>query len=196
MKRYLLFTILILTVALVFSVRTCNNYRNDRNRLSDNQRSLLVDVEFYQTKDSLNTASVERLTLTNKEFKQYCVELERMVEKLNLKVKCLQSVSQTAFETKYQVKTEIRDSIVMLPGRIDTLCCIDYRNDYLTLSGCIESRQFSGLIESRDTIVQVVHRVPRRFWFIRWGTKGIRQEVISRNPYSRIVYTEYIELKR
>lgn len=196
MKRYLLFTILILTVALVFSVKTCNSYRNDRNRLSDNQRSLLADVNYYRTRDSLSAAGVERLTLTNREFKRYCGELEETVEKLNLKVKRLQSVSQTATETEYQVKTEVRDSIVILQGRIDTLRCIDYRNDYLTLSGCIENRQFSGLIENRDTIIQVVHRVPRRFWFIRWGTKAIRQEVTTCNPYSRITYTEYIELKK
>lgn len=196
MKRYLLFTILILTVALMFSVKTCNKYRNDRNRLSDNQRSLLADVNYYRTKDSLSVAGVERLNLTNKEFKRYCGGLEKTVEKLNLKVKRLQSVSQTATEMEYQVKTEVRDSIVILPGRIDTLCCIEYRNDYLTLSGCIENRQFSGLIENRDTIIQVVHRVPRRFWFIRWGTKAIRQEVTTRNPYSRITYTEYIELKK
>lgn len=196
MKRYLLFTILILTVALVLSVKTCNNYRNDRNRLSDNQRSLLADIDYYRTKDSLSVAGVERLTLTNREFKRYCVELEKTVEKLNLKIKRLQSVSQTVTETEYQVKTEIRDSIVILPGRIDTLRCIEYRNDYLTLSGCIEDSQFAGLIESRDTIIQVVHRIPRRFWFIRWGTKAVRQEVISKNPYSRITYTEYIELKK
>lgn len=36
----------------------------------------------------------------------------------------------------------------------------------------------------------------RRFWFIRWGTKAIRQEVTTRNPYRRISYTEYIELRR
>ena len=35
-----------------------------------------------------------------------------------------------------------------------------------------------------------------RFWFICWGTKAVRQEVTTRNPYSRIIYTEYLELKR
>jgi len=75
------------------------------------------------------------------------------------------------------------------------LSCINYQDPYLTFSGSITGKQFSGLIQSRDTIVQVIRRVPRRFWFIRWGTKAIRQEVISKNPYSRIAYTEYIELK-
>ena len=197
MTKYLLFTILVLAAFLAVSVKSCQDIRTDRNRLSDNQRTLLADIEFYRTKDSLSAASVERLTLTNREFRKYADELKKTVEELNLKVKHLQSASQSATETKYLVKTEIRDSIVIRPGREpDTLNRIDFQDPYLTFSGSITGKQFSGLIQSRDTIIQLIHRVPRRFWFIRWGTKAVRQEIVSRNPYSRIAYTEYIELKR
>ena len=167
MTKYLLFMILVLATFLAVSVKNCQDIRTDRNRLSDNQRTLLADIEFYRTKDSLSVASVERLTLTNREFRKYAGELKKTVEELNLKVKHLQSASQSATETKY-----------------------------LTFFGSITGKQFSGLIQSRDTIIQLIHRVPRRLWFIRWGTKAIRQEIISRNPYSRIAYTEYIELKK
>lgn len=196
MTKYLLLIILILAASLTVSIKSCQDIRTDRNRLSDNQRTLLTDIEFYRTKDSLSVASVERLTLTNREFRKYAGELEKTVDELNLKLKRLQSASQSATETEYLIKTEIRDSIIILPGRIDTLSCINYRDPYFTFSGSITGKQFSGLIQSRDTIIQMIHRVPRRFWFIRWGTKAIRQEVISRNPYSRITYTEYIELKK
>lgn len=196
MMKYLLFIIVVLAGALTISVKSCQEVRKDRGRLSDNQRALMSEIDFYRTNDSLSVASVERLTLSNREFTRYCCKLEETVSNLNLKIKRLQSVSQTATETEYQVKTEIRDSIVVLPGRIDTLPCIDYRNNYLTLSGCFKNKEFDGIIQTRDTIEQIVHRVPRKLWFIRWGTKAIRQEVISKNPYSRITYTEYIELKR
>lgn len=197
MKKYLLFTILILAAFLAVSVKNCQDIRTDRNRLSDNQRTLLADIKFYRTKDSLNVASVERLVLTNREFRKYAGELEKTVKELNLKVKHLQSVSQSATETKYLVQTEIRDSIIIRPGKDpDTLSRIDFQDPYLTFSGSITGKQFSGLIQSRDTIIQLIHRIPRRFWFIRWGTKAIRQEIVSRNPYSQIAYTEYIELKR
>ena len=197
MTKYLLFIILVLATSLAVSVKSCQDIQTDRNRLSDNQRTLLADIEFYRTKDSLSAASVERLTLTNREFRKYADELKKTVEELNLKVKHLQSASQSATETKYLVKTEIRDSIIIRPGKDpDTLSRIDFQDPYLTFSGSITGKQFSGLIQSRDTIIQLIHRVPRRFWFIRWGTKAIRQEIISRNPYSRIAYTEYIELKR
>lgn len=196
MRKSTLIWLLLFFLVLSGLYRLCRYYKGERDRLADNQRALLADVEFYRTNDSLSAASVERLTFSNREFEKYCRELKETITTLNLKIKRLQSVSQTATETEYQVKTQFRDSIVMLPGRIDTLRCVNYRSDYLTLSGCIEGSQFSGLIESRDTIVQIVHRVPRRFWFIRFGTKAIRQEVISKNPYSKITYTEYIELKR
>lgn len=194
MRKYLIMVIVVCIAALAFSVKSCMNIKADRERLSDNQRTLMSDVDFYRTKDSLSAASVERLTFTNQEFEAYCGELNKTVESLNLKVKRLQSVSQTGVETKYVVKTIVRDSLLL--GRTDTLKCIDYRDNYLTLSGCADRDQFSGIIESRDTIEQVVHRVPRKFWFIRWGCKAVRQEVVSRNPHSRITFTEYIELKK
>ena len=136
MTKYLLFTILVLAASLAVSVKSCQDIRTDRNRLSDNQRTLLADIEFYRTKDSLSAASVERLTLTNREFRKYAGELKKTVEELNLKVKYLQSASQSATETKYLVKTEIRDSIVIRPGREpDTLNRIDFQDPYLTFSG-------------------------------------------------------------
>lgn len=194
MKKVFIYGFWISVLAVVILSGEVKRLNRERIRLAANQEVLLSDVAYYRTADSLHAAGVNRLTLTNREFREYCGELERTVESLNLKVRRLQAVSRTATSAKYPVRTVVRDSII--PGRVDTLRCIDFRNDYLTLSGCVENRQFTGLIQSRDTLIQVIHRVPRRFWFIRWGTKAIRQEMVSRNPYSRIVYTEYIELKR
>lgn len=193
MRKYLLITFAISLVILVVSIKKCQHIKNDRDRLLDNQKTLMSDIEFYQTKDSLNVASVERLVLTNREFSRYCESLKKQVKDLNLKVKRLRSVSQTTTETEYIIKTVIRDSI--LPG-MDTLIRINYHNPYLTVEGDIKQNLFSGRIESRDTLIQFVYRVPRKFLFFRWGTKAVRQEIISRNPYSKIVYSQYIELKK
>lgn len=191
MRKFFLYFLFF--AAFVVTIGTCNHYKIDRDRLSGNQRTLLSDIEFYRTKDSLSVASVEKLTLSNREFFRYCSDLEKQIKVLNLKVKRLQSVSHTVTETEYKIKTIVHDSI--LPGRIDTIQCITYHDNYVTLAGCMENKEFSGLIQSRDTLIQIVHRIPRKFLFIRWGTKAIRQEIISKNPYSRICYTQYIELK-
>ena len=200
MKRLIVRIAVIIAVIAAFVLlwRVYRHEHRERRRLEANQHSLLTDVEYYRTRDSLSAAGVERLTLTNREFRRHAEELERSVEDLQLKVRRLQSASRTAVTTEYPVEAQLRDTVIVRDtiAVADTLSLLRYVNPWVTLDGVIAGSLFRGRIESRDTLVQVVHRVPRRFWFIRWGTKAVRQEVTTRNPYSRITYTEYIELKR
>lgn len=168
--------------------------RIENQRLKANQEALLSQAVFYRTKDSLSVADVARLTLSNREFARYCSELKHTVKKLNLRIKDLQSVHRTVTEGNYPIEVIVRDSI--LPGVRDTLRCMDFHDPFLTFSGCMEQREFRGWIRTRDTLIQTVYRIPRKFLFIRWGTKAIRQKIMTCNPYSQIVYNEYIELKR
>ena len=207
MKRLLIRAAVVagLLAAFILLWTAYRSENRERRRLEAHQHSLLTDVEYYRTRDSLSAAGVERLRLTDREFRRYAGELERTVEDLQLKVRRLQSASRTAVTTQYPVEVRLRDTVVVRDtlresgrsGLTDTLRRLYYINPWLTVDGTISADSlFRGRIESRDTLVQIVHRVPRRFWFIRWGTKAIRQEVTTRNPYSRITYTEYIELKR
>lgn len=199
MKRMMIRIVVVIAVIVAF-ILLWQLYRfehHERQRLEANQHSLLTDVEYYRTRDSLSAAGVERLTLTNREFRRHAGELEQAVEDLRLKVRRLQSASRTAVQTEYPVEVRLRDTVIVRDtvAVADTLSRLHYVNPWVTLDGVIAGSLFRGRIESRDTLIQVVHRVPRRFWFIRWGTKAVRQEVTTRNPYSRITYTEYIELK-
>ena len=47
-----------------------------------------------------------------------------------------------------------------------------------------------------DTLRQIVYRIPRRFLFIRWGTKALRQRIVSTNPHTRIVAAEYVRIEK
>lgn len=193
MKRYIL--IIILVIIIFFLSRSLHRQRQENNRLSSNQTALFQDISYYRTRDSLSAASVERLTLTKKELEQNCEALARDIKDLKIKLKRVQSVSQASIETEHIIRTVVRDSLIVR-DRVDTLQCIDYHDNYLTLSGCIEHNHFSGHIMSRDTLLQVIHRVPHRWWFIKWGTKAVRQEIVSKNPHTHVVYSRYIELKR
>lgn len=196
MKKYLIVAILVLCGLLAAMIGAYNDLMKDRNRLSDNQRALMEDVTFYRTKDSLSAASVERLTLSNSEFKKYNEELNQTVEDLNIKVKRLQSISNTGTKTEYKVETVFRDSIVYVDNKPDTLRCLSYKDAWLTFDGCESKGVFKGKIESRDSLTTIVHRIPRKFLFFRWGTKAVRQEVLTKNPYSTIQYTKYLEFKK
>lgn len=196
MTKYLLYAIIGLSLALAISIKSCNGKAAEASRLSVNQSVLFEKVRYYRTNDSLSVASVGALTLTMQELQRHNTELVKTVENLNIKIKRLQSASTTATETKYKVTTEVVEKVVYQDGKTDTLRCMTYSDPWLTFDGCISKGIFNGTIESSDTLVQIVHRVPRKFLFIKYGTKAIRQEVVSKNPHSNIVYTEYIELKK
>ena len=196
MNRYLTILIIALTSALMISVKSCNDIKQERNRFSDNQRTLLDKAHYYETQNRLSVASVERLTLKTKELEENRSELVEVCDDLRIKVKRLQSASTTVTQTKYEFKTIFKDSVIVRNGAVlDTIKCMNYVDSWLSFKGYTSDNvNFNVKIESRDTIVQFVHRVPRKFWFLKWGTKAIRQEVISKNPHSKITYSEYIEL--
>ena len=71
-----------------------------------------------------------------------------------------------------------------------------WRDAWVTVEGRIRTDSVACRVESTDTLRQVVHRIPRRFLFIRWGTKALRQEIVSSNPHTRIVYSDYVKFER
>ncbi len=195
MSKYLVSIIVVLSLAAGTLYWQLDKTRSEKNRLANNQEALLTDVEFYRTEAGYFAASVQRLELSKSELEKYNDELVSTVKDLNIKIKRIQAASTTATESKYEIETVVKDSIVYRDRPV-TLQAINYSDPWITLAGVIDSSLFKGNINTRDTLVQVVHRIPKKFWFIKWGTKAIKQEVVSRNPHSSITYTEYIELKR
>lgn len=169
--------------------------RAGRIRLSANQAVLLSDLQTYQISDSLNAARVDALTMTVAEFRKGFSDMQGMLKEMNVKIKRLETVAITGTETSYYITAPVRDSLVFVPVP-DTLKTLRYSDNWITIDGYIKAREFIGKIESRDTLVQVVHRVPRRFLFFRYGTKGIRQEIMSKNPHTKINYSRYIKLAK
>jgi len=182
------------SLALSFTLRS--QYLNIK-RLKANNETLLTGINHYKTKDSLNVVSIGKLTQTKSEFKRHNEELQKDIESLNLKIRNIQSVSQTATETKIVFKTLVKDSLIIRENHtIDTIQCMNYKDPYVLFDGCIENNDLIANISVNDTLIQVIHKVPKKFLFLRIGIKGIRQEVLSKNPYTNISYQKYIELKK
>lgn len=194
MKKILIVAVIALTLSVIGLTKWLNNERAERKRLENNQEALLSDVELYKTEAGDWAASVMMLELSKSELEKHCEDLNSTINDLNLKVNRVQSAATTATKTDVDLKIPVKDSIVYR-DRIDTIKCIQYIDPWIHLNGCIDNGMFTGSINSVDTIKQIVHRVPKKFLFIKYGTKGIKQEVVSKNPHTKIVFTEYIELK-
>lgn len=195
MNKISIYLIGILSLAVVTLYWQLDKTITEKQRLSNNQEALLSDVDHYKTESGKNAASVQKLELTKSELEKYNVDLKETISDLNLKINRIQAATTTATQSNYKIKTVVKDSIVYRDAPVK-LQRIDFRDPYIDLTGTIDSGTFSGDITTRDTLVQIIHRVPKKFLFIKYGTKAIRQEVVSKNPYSKIVYTEYIELKK
>jgi type II secretory pathway pseudopilin PulG len=195
MGKISIYLIGILSLAVVTLYWQLDKTITEKQRLSNNQEALLSDVDYYKTESGKNAASVQKLELTKSELEKYNVDLKETISDLNLKINRIQAAATTATQSNYKIKIVVKDSIAYrdVPVKLQR---IDFRDPYIDLTGTIDSGTFSGDITTRDTLVQIIHRVPKKFLFIKYGTKAIRQEVVSKNPYSKIVYTEYIELKK
>ena len=107
----------------------------------------------------------------------------------------LQEMARTVYRTQTVVRTMVRDSVVKIaPGRTDTLPCLSYRDPWLSFAGCLRADSFIGEIHARDTLDIVVHRIPRRFLFFRWGCKAVKMQAVCRNPHTQLTYMRYVRL--
>lgn len=197
MKKYLIITCLALFIVSAWLADGLRKSKAECERLTANQESLMADVRLYESKAGESAASVARLQLTKDELERNYQAVCEEARNLGIKVSRLQSAAQTATNTSIQIQTQVRDSIVYRDRVIDTLRAFEWRDPpWVDVSGVIDSGKVCLDIHATDTITQIVHRVPKRFLFFRYGTKAIRQEVVSKNPYTHIIYSEYIELTK
>lgn len=222
MKRLLIIAIVVLNCLMLIQAALLRAERAERRRIQTNNEVLTDSVEFYRTASGKHAASRQVLELRASEMERYNAQLAAQVRELRIKVRRLEAAATTATRTEVQITAPLEpvgrkpsawekygagvrraaDSVkAALHWRYSGLPKIPeakvfrWADQHVSVDGIIRDDSVSCHVTSIDTLQQIVHRVPRRFLFIRWGTKAIRQEVVSSNPHTRITYTEYIELK-
>ena len=196
MKKYLLIACVILAVLCASLLGAVRELTQEKDRLTGNQEALMEEVQYYQDEAGRQAASVQRLELSKSELEAYNGELTQRIEDLNIKLKRVQAATTTATQTNVEIKTIIKDTIIYVDTVMLVLPAIKWQDPWVNVDGIIKPDSTVDLsIQSVDTLFQVVHRVPKKFWFIKYGTKAIRQEITSSNPHTKIVYSEYIELE-
>ena len=173
------------------------SYRQNTYNLLDEAQSYQIEIKGYQTRDSLNVKSIGQLELKLAEVNRYRSEDMKLIETLKVDKKRLQQITTVQTQTIYELTANVRDSIVYRDNYItDTLRCIYIWDKWFELNGCIDANsKFAGRFENRDSLLYVEHIVPKRFWFIRWGIKERRQEIVSRNPHTKITGAEFITIR-
>lgn len=202
MKRHLPLLLLVLLAGLALYL--VPRQRREINRLKANQHALHTSLDRYRTRLGEEAASVEALRLKTRELRTLGERDARTIRSLRIRLRRAEALAENATRSLVSLSTPLRDTVTLrdtvllhdtLPIR-DTIRLFRWQDNWVTVRGSIRDDSLHCLIESVDTLRQVIHRVPRRFLFIRWGTKAIRQEIISSNPHTRIVYSRYLKIER
>lgn len=223
MKRYLILALLVLFGLLWVQTVRLRGERAERRRMQSNNEVLTDSVMFYRTESGKSAASRQVFELRASELERYNKQLAATVRELRIRTRRLEAAAMTATRTEVQITTPLEpagpqpsawekygaavrrnaDSVKAaldrkFPGlpSVPEAKVFRWSDRHVSVDGIIRADSVSCHVISIDTLQQIVHRVPRRFLFIRWGTKAVRQEVVSSNPHTQIVYTEYIELRR
>lgn len=203
MKKYLILAAIIMAVAAVFWVQQSRIKRltAERDKYRSNTETLLQDVRTYQTKDSLNAAKVGNLELKLSEYKKYRADDAALIKSLQTNNRDLQRVTTAQMEAINELRANVRDSIVYLPGDTVTtvLRCIEYSDKWVDLDGCIINNTFSGKIITRDSILMTESVKYKRWLGFLWKTKRIKNrefDIVSKNPNSKITGFEVITIEK
>lgn len=192
MKKFFVVVAIVASLATIVCGYVIASLREERDRLQANQEALLSDVELYRTRANESAASVEVLQLSLDEFREHRAEDARRIEELGIKLRRAESFAKSAVVSTYEALLPLKDTIILR----DTVRIFEGGDAWSTMSGSITKDSITYSLHSVDTLHQVVHRVPRKFLFFRFGTKAIRQEIVSSNPHTELVYSEYVELPK
>lgn len=195
MKDRIIF-ILIVCVALLglSQFYTCKYTKKQKERLKTAQNNFTQsqsDNIQYKAKNGLLVNESKTYVLTINELKKLREEQERTIKDLRLKLKNVQSMHTISTKTEYIVQTIVRDSIIR-----DTVAqCFDYKTEWMKISGCVRNNLASLDIQNKDSIFSVGSLVYKGWWIFKKPI-AVRQYVQSFNPSSKIMYNEYIMIKK
>ncbi len=201
MKRKLIITALVAaTMALVLGSATAIvTQRQTICRLRKNQAALVEQL--HRQSDStkrVNHLSVVRLRLTTGELGELRSDYTERIRQLGLRLGRINAISQTTSAMLLDtiaLAVPAGDSIGAAPLAPLATSRYEWSDGWVSLRADLVGDTLRWHLTSRDTLLQVVHRVPYRWWIFRWGTKAIRQEIRSSNPHTHLVYSEYIEIE-
>ena len=194
MRKYLIIYSIVATAVIVVGAKYL---LKENARLENNNYALTQSVKTYRTKADESAASVQVLRLKVGEYEQLRAADAERIRNLKIKLKRLESTSKSVTKTAVNITAPLRDTVILRDTlRLhDTVRLFRWRDSWVTVDGVIDNDSVSCSVSSVDTLHQIIHRIPRRFLFFRYGTKAIRQEIVSSNPHTEVVYSEVISFR-
>jgi hypothetical protein len=196
MRKFLFWTALAALISVVVCGVVIYHLVEENARLRSNEHALLQGVEFYRTESGRSAASVEALQLELADFREQRNRDVEEIVSLGIRLRRAESYAKSVAVTRFADTIVVRDTVVIRDTVAVAARHFEASDAWSRVVGILFGDSLQYAVRTVDTLHQVIHRVPRKFLFIPYGTKAIRQEVWTSNPNTELVYTEYIELSR
>ena len=194
MKKYLFAIVGILLVVVVSLSIYSAHLRKENIRIAGNNLVLSSRLDTFRTALGESASQVDRLQLTLREFKDQNQELNDRIKMLDLRLRRVTSYSINGYQSNINFTVPLYVNPTM-PG-VPVERRFTYFDTWNRVEGLIRSDSVKCSVTHKDTIDQIIYRVPRKFLFIRWGTKKVSQIITLRDTNSTIIYSKYIELQK
>lgn len=200
MKRWLIIgaAFAALLVFIGIQQNAVRNLKDERDRNAKNVETLLSDAEIYRTKDSLNAAAIGALELTVAEYERFRAEDAALIRTLKAKNRDLQAVTDAQTQTIMELSAVPRDTVIIRDSVAMPAVVVHTGDEWYDFDGILTEREFTGTMVSRDSLLVAETVMYKRFLGFLWKTKKIRDrqiDVVSRNPHTMIMGTEFVRIE-
>ena len=186
--------LLVVLGAILLLWKSNQRLHADNKRLSSNIKTLGAELSMVKTKSGQLAAQSDLLVLQTKELKKLFPKEVKQIENLGVKVNKTAQYSTTVVETKTNVLTTLRDSIVLDTVHVSVF---DYQDQWYQIKGVIEKDTQRLVIKSMDTLTQVLFYGERQkpwLWF--FSPRKLQQRVSVSNPNATIKYSQTIQIQK
>mgnify|MGYP004617714655 FL=1 len=196
--------LVLIPFAMVMALKECHDQQREAHSMNEDQNVLMHNgkVEIGQTQSGKPMASVSAMSLKPSSLKRNPDSLLAATSRdLKIKPRRMVAAIRTSSLATADIHAAITTDSIYDEADKDSNVLLSYprspqqvswSDPWMSLRGTIRGDSFTARIESRDTLQMIIHRVPRKFLFFRYGTKGVRMDVVSQNPHTRLSYPKVI----
>ena len=186
--------LLVLLGAIVLLYKSNQRLHADNKRLSSNLKTLGAELVLVKTKSGKLAAQTDLLVLQTSELKKLFPKEVKQIESLGVGVSKTTQFTTTVVETKTNVITMLRDSLILDTIKVRVF---DYQDQWYQIQGISEKDSQRLVIKSTDTLTQVVYRGERiKPWLWVFSPRKIQQRISVSNPNATIKYSQSIQIQK
>jgi len=196
---------IVLLGVIFFQSKSIKSLKIERDTYRSNSIALLTKTKQYKTEAGLNAATANELQLKLSEFNKYKPDDAALIKTLQIKNRTLSEVIavnanisvpiHAALKDSFPPKIVYRDKIIY----IDTIKTIAINNEWYSMNGYIYNDSLNGSASFNEKLLIGGTIKYKRFLGFLWRTKRIKDkkiDVVSKNPYSKIIEVEFTTISK